>query len=164
MAAPADVAPSVSRPPAARPTKLPGSGATGCRCGARPPRGRLRRCSPWSTCSCRSRRHRLFSFKAGGRANTWPGTSSPSTPGPTSARPDDLHAVGTSLQIGVLATIVGVILGTLVAFALVRHRFRGRSATNLLIFLPMATPEVVSAPRCWRCSSTRGFAAGFGRS
>ena len=29
------------------------------------------------------------------------------------------------------------------AFALVRHRFRGRSATNLLIFLPMATPEIV---------------------
>ena len=34
-------------------------------------------------------------------------------------------------------------LGTLVAFALVRHRFRGRAATSLLIFLPMATPEVV---------------------
>ena len=31
----------------------------------------------------------------------------------------------------------------MIAFALVRHRFRGRAATNLLIFLPMATPEVV---------------------
>ena len=31
----------------------------------------------------------------------------------------------------------------MVAFALVRHRFRGRAPTNLLIFLPMATPEVV---------------------
>jgi spermidine/putrescine transport system permease protein len=29
------------------------------------------------------------------------------------------------------------------AFALVRHRFRGAAATNLLIFLPMATPEIV---------------------
>jgi spermidine/putrescine transport system permease protein len=29
------------------------------------------------------------------------------------------------------------------AFALVRHSFRGRSSSNLLIFLPMATPEVV---------------------
>ena len=35
------------------------------------------------------------------------------------------------------------VLGTMVAFALGRYRFRGRSATNLLIFLPMATPEVV---------------------
>ena len=48
-----------------------------------------------------------------------------------------------SLQIGVLATVGATLLGTLLAFALVRHRFRGRSATNLLIFLPMATPEVV---------------------
>jgi spermidine/putrescine transport system permease protein len=31
----------------------------------------------------------------------------------------------------------------MIAFALVRYRFRGRQSTNLLIFLPMATPEVV---------------------
>src|SRR5690242_3058786 len=29
------------------------------------------------------------------------------------------------------------------SFALARHSFRGRAATNLLIFLPMATPEIV---------------------
>lgn len=49
----------------------------------------------------------------------------------------------TSLQIGLLATLGATLLGTLMAFAMVRHRFRGRSAANLLIFLPMATPEVV---------------------
>jgi spermidine/putrescine transport system permease protein len=48
-----------------------------------------------------------------------------------------------SIQVGLLATLVATALGTLLAFGLVRHRFRGRSATNLLIFLPMATPEVV---------------------
>ena len=52
-------------------------------------------------------------------------------------------SVVTSLQIGFLATLGATVLGTLVAFALVRHRFRGRAATSLLIFLPMATPEVV---------------------
>jgi spermidine/putrescine transport system permease protein len=31
----------------------------------------------------------------------------------------------------------------MIAIALVRYRFRLRAATNLLIFLPMATPEVV---------------------
>jgi spermidine/putrescine transport system permease protein len=31
----------------------------------------------------------------------------------------------------------------MVAFALGRYRFRGRALTNLLIFTPMATPEVV---------------------
>jgi spermidine/putrescine transport system permease protein len=48
-----------------------------------------------------------------------------------------------SLKIGLLATIGATFLGTLIAFALTRHRFRGRTPTNLLIFLPMATPEVV---------------------
>jgi spermidine/putrescine transport system permease protein len=49
----------------------------------------------------------------------------------------------TSIQIGLISTLVATLLGAMIAFALVRHRFRGRSTTNLLIFLPMATPEVV---------------------
>ena len=49
----------------------------------------------------------------------------------------------TSIQIGLIATLMATLLGTMIAFALVRYRFRGRSTTNLLIFLPMATPEVV---------------------
>jgi spermidine/putrescine transport system permease protein len=53
------------------------------------------------------------------------------------------EAVMRSVRIGLLATLVATVLGTLMAFALARHRFRGRSAVNLLIFLPMATPEVV---------------------
>jgi spermidine/putrescine transport system permease protein len=48
-----------------------------------------------------------------------------------------------SIQIGIVSTLIATILGTMIAFALVRYRFRGRSSTNLLIFLPMATPEVV---------------------
>ena len=34
-------------------------------------------------------------------------------------------------------------MGTLIALALVRYQFRGRAATNILIFLPMSTPEIV---------------------
>ena len=53
------------------------------------------------------------------------------------------ESLGLSLQIGFIASIVATILGTMIAFALGRYRFRGRSSTNLLIFMPMATPEVV---------------------
>ncbi len=53
------------------------------------------------------------------------------------------ESVVLSLQIAVLATIGATVLGSAIAFALVRHRFRGRSSINTLIFLPMATPEVV---------------------
>lgn len=48
-----------------------------------------------------------------------------------------------SLRIGLLATAAATLLGTLMSFALVRHRFRGRSSASLFIFLPMATPEIV---------------------
>ncbi|HEY6058329.1 MAG TPA: ABC transporter permease [Candidatus Limnocylindrales bacterium] len=52
-------------------------------------------------------------------------------------------AVATSLAIAFLSTAVATAIGTLMALALVRYRFRGSSATNLFIFLPMATPEIV---------------------
>ena len=53
------------------------------------------------------------------------------------------EAVRFSIEIGLLATLGATALGTLMAFALVRHRFAGRSAANLVIFLPMASPEIV---------------------
>ena len=52
-------------------------------------------------------------------------------------------AVQTSLEIAALATLVATALGTLIALAIVRHRFVGRGATNLIVFLPMSTPEIV---------------------
>lgn len=52
-------------------------------------------------------------------------------------------AVIKSLEIGIVSTIAATVLGTLLALAIVRHRFRGRGATNMLIFLPMSTPEIV---------------------
>jgi spermidine/putrescine transport system permease protein len=52
-------------------------------------------------------------------------------------------SVVTSLWIGVVATVVATLFGTLAAFALMRHQFAGRSATNTVLFLPMATPDIV---------------------
>ncbi|MBA3991421.1 MAG: ABC transporter permease [Propionibacteriales bacterium] len=58
--------------------------------------------------------------------------------------PDGLcQSLKTSFAVSVTATVIATLLGTLMAFAIVRHSFRGREASNLLIFLPMATPEVV---------------------
>jgi spermidine/putrescine transport system permease protein len=52
-------------------------------------------------------------------------------------------AITLSVEIALIASLVATALGTLIALALVRHRFRGRGTTNLLIFLPMSTPEIV---------------------
>jgi spermidine/putrescine transport system permease protein len=48
-----------------------------------------------------------------------------------------------SLQIALVASIIATAVGTLIALALVRYGFRGRGTTNILIFLPLSTPEIV---------------------
>ena len=53
------------------------------------------------------------------------------------------QAFGNSIFIGIVATVVATTLGTMIAIAIVRYRFKFRSQTSLLLFLPMATPEVV---------------------
>jgi spermidine/putrescine transport system permease protein len=52
-------------------------------------------------------------------------------------------AIQTSLALAAISTIVATILGTLIGLSLTRYRFMGRGAINGLIFLPMATPEIV---------------------
>src|SRR5262249_36095116 len=52
-------------------------------------------------------------------------------------------AIFLSLEIALIASLAATALGTLIALALVRYGFRGRGATNMLIFLPLATPEIV---------------------
>jgi spermidine/putrescine transport system permease protein len=53
------------------------------------------------------------------------------------------HALRTSLELAALSTLISTAIGTLMALALVRYDFFGRRASNLLIILPMATPEIV---------------------
>jgi spermidine/putrescine transport system permease protein len=52
-------------------------------------------------------------------------------------------AVATSLTVAVISTIVATIMGTMIGLALTRYEFKGRGVLNGLIFLPMATPEIV---------------------
>jgi spermidine/putrescine transport system permease protein len=86
----------------------------------------------------------LFSFNDPvGRFNfTWQGFTLDNWTNPF-GYPDLQGTVVLSLQIAALSSIVATALGTLIGLALVRYEFRARGATNLLIFLPMATPEIV---------------------
>jgi spermidine/putrescine transport system permease protein len=84
-----------------------------------------------------------FSFNDAGKSNlVWQGFTLENWKNPCGA-PQVCEAVGNSLKIGVISTVLATILGTMIAFALGRYKFKGRTSTNLLIFLPMATPEVV---------------------
>ena len=53
------------------------------------------------------------------------------------------EAFGNSIALGLVSTLFATVLGTLLAIALGRYRFKGRSTVSLLLFLPMATPEIV---------------------
>ena len=69
-----------------------------------------------------------FTLKAWEAPLAWPGL------------PD---AIRLSLTIAALSTLFSTILGTMLGLALTRYQFRGRGAINGLIFLPMASPEIV---------------------
>ncbi|MET9427693.1 MULTISPECIES: ABC transporter permease [unclassified Streptomyces] len=66
-----------------------------------------------------------------------------------------------SLQIAAWAMLGATVLGTMIAFALVRYRFRARGAINSLIFLPMAMPEVVMAASLLTLFLNMGAQLGF---
>ena len=84
-----------------------------------------------------------FSFNDSGKSNLiWKGFTFDNWMNPCGA-PEVCTALGNSIKIGLLATIFSTILGTMIAFAIGRYAFKGRSTSNLLIFLPMATPEIV---------------------
>jgi spermidine/putrescine transport system permease protein len=52
-------------------------------------------------------------------------------------------AIFLSLEIALVASLIATALGTAIALALVRYGFRGRAGTNILVFLPLSTPEIV---------------------
>jgi spermidine/putrescine transport system permease protein len=70
-------------------------------------------------------------------------------------------AIVLSLEIAALASLVATALGTLIALALVRYGFRGRGLTNLLIFLPLSTPEIVMGASLLTLFLNLNFVFGF---
>lgn len=58
-------------------------------------------------------------------------------------RPDILRGLKVSLMVGLAATVISAVLGTLIALALARHRFRGRRAFEGFLYVPIVTPEIV---------------------
>src|ERR671939_999381 len=57
--------------------------------------------------------------------------------------PDLAKALTTSLEVALISTAIATALGTFMAMALVRYRFRGRSTVDFFVFMPLSSPEVV---------------------
>ena len=63
---------------------------------------------------------------------------------------DAIHSAGardafwTSIKVGLVATAIALLLGTLAALAVGRHRFFGRETVSFLVILPIALPGIVT--------------------
>ncbi|GEO97565.1 ABC transporter permease [Kocuria turfanensis] len=53
-------------------------------------------------------------------------------------------ALWTSIQVATIATVIALVLGTMIAFALSRYAFFGKNVVNLLVVLPIALPGIVT--------------------
>jgi putative spermidine/putrescine transport system permease protein len=59
-------------------------------------------------------------------------------------RPDIWDALGLSVRVAAVSTLIALLLGTLCAAAVSRSKFFGREAISLLVILPIALPGIVT--------------------
>ena len=58
--------------------------------------------------------------------------------------PGARDALLTSVEVGLIATALALVLGTLASLAVARHRFFGRETISFLVILPIALPGIVT--------------------
>lgn len=104
----------------------------------------------------------VFSFNAPkGKFNyTWQGFTLDNWAHPFKY-PALTNALKLSLNVAAVSTAVALVLGTLVAVALVRQRFRGRTAVDTFMVLPLTSPEVVMGASLLTLFLGLGWATGY---
>ncbi|MBJ7338243.1 MAG: ABC transporter permease [Mycolicibacterium sp.] len=104
----------------------------------------------------------LFSFnKPSGKFNyTWQGFTLDNWADPFKY-PALAEALKTSLEVAALSTLIALVLGTFLAIALVRQRFRGSGAVDTFLVLPLTAPEVVMGASLLTLFLDLGWATGF---
>ena len=104
----------------------------------------------------------LFSFnKPAGKFNyTWQGFTLDNWADPFKY-PALAEALKKSIEVAALSTLIAVVLGTFLAIALVRQRFRGSGAVDTFLILPLTAPEVVMGASLLTLFLDLGWATGF---
>lgn len=104
----------------------------------------------------------VFSFnKPAGKFNyTWQGFTLENWADPFKY-PALTQALKMSLSVAAVSTAIALVLGTLVAIALVRQRFRGRTAVDSFMVLPLTSPEVVMGASLLTLFLSMGWATGY---
>ncbi len=104
----------------------------------------------------------VFSFnKPAGKFNyTWQGFTLENWADPFKY-PALTNALKLSLNVAAVSTAIALVFGTLVAVALVRQRFRGRTAVDTFMILPLTSPEVVMGASLLTLFLGLGWATGY---
>src|SRR3954471_16846831 len=104
----------------------------------------------------------LFSFNDNqGRFNfTWQGFTLRHWEHPF-ADPALSRALTNSVEVALISTAIATALGTFMAMALVRYRFRGRSTVDFFVFMPLSSPEVVLGAALLAMFLTLNIGTGF---
>ncbi len=104
----------------------------------------------------------VFSFnKPAGKFNyTWQGFTLDNWADPFKY-PALTNALKLSLNVAAVSTAIALVFGTLVAVALVRQRFRGRTAVDTFMILPLTSPEVVMGASLLTLFLSLGWATGY---
>ena len=71
------------------------------------------------------------------------------------------EALRLSLNVAAVSTAIALVLGTLVAIALVRQRFRGSKVVDTFLVLPLTSPEVVMGASLLTLFLSLGWATGY---
>jgi spermidine/putrescine transport system permease protein len=104
----------------------------------------------------------VFSFnKPAGKFNyTWQGFTWDNWANPFKY-PALTNALKLSINVAAVSTAIALVLGTLVAVALVRQRFRGSQAVDTFLVLPLTSPEVVMGASLLTLFLDLGWATGY---
>ena len=86
----------------------------------------------------------IFSFNDSERVNVWQGLS-PRWYAEALGNTQIVSALRVSLIVAISSTIVSTVLGTAVALALDRYRFKGRRALDGTVYLPIVIPDITMA-------------------
>jgi ABC-type spermidine/putrescine transport system permease subunit II len=84
----------------------------------------------------------IFSFNVSRRNFVWQGFTTDWYP-KLFANRDLLDALSVTLQVAFVAVIASTVIGSFLGLALARQRFRGAGSSEVLILLPMVTPEII---------------------
>jgi len=87
----------------------------------------------------------IYAFNASGTAQKWPPTGLTLEWFPKAIENESAReAFLTSIEVGLIATAIALVLGTLASLAVAKHRFFGRETISFLVILPIALPGIVT--------------------